>query len=124
MQVLRKNWRALLVLVLLLFGAQAVSSSVCVDQAFLTVLTGPGKIITATVRSPDQDPWEGWVTMTVVVHGETFTFSYPVSVVAGGSKTHRLVFSGTPTLYDHAACEDPDGMTESPEPVAIVETQE
>jgi len=116
-------WKTLLALAVLLVGAQGVASAVCMDPAFMTVLQGPGNTLKSTVQSPDQDPWEGWVTMTVEVAGQSYTFSYPVDVPAQGTRSDRLFFSGTLTLIGYEACNEPDGMTESPEPVAIAQEQ-
>lgn len=121
---MRKIWRTSLVLALLFLAAQGASSEICIDPAPMTVLHGPGNTLTSTVGSPDQDEWNGWVTMTVEVDGQDYTFSYRVSVPAeGGTRTHNLIFSGAPTVKGYQACEDPSGMTESPEPVATVEVE-
>ena len=116
--------RVLLVLAILFFGAQAVDASICIDPAFMTVTNGQGNSLASTVQSPDQNEWTGWVTMTVDVDGQSYTFSYPASAPSGGgTRLFRLFFSGTVTVENYEACLDPNGMTESPEPVAIAEAQ-
>lgn len=124
MRVPRKIWMTSLTLVLLSAGAQGISWATCIDPAPMTVLNGPGDSLLASVQSPDQDEWVGWVTMTVEVDGQTYTFSYQTTAPAGGgTRTDRLFFSGTPTVHGYQACAEPSGMTESPEPVAIVEVE-
>lgn len=124
MRVVRKSWKASLVLAILFFGAPGASSSICMVPAPITVMHGPGNSLSSTVQSPDQNEWSGWVTMTVDVDGQSYTFSYPVNAPAGGGiRLYRLFFSGTVTVFNYVACLDPDGMTESPEPVAIAEAQ-
>ena len=116
--------RTLLVLAVVFVCVQGVASAICLDPAPITVMHAPGNSLSSTVQSPDQNEWTGWVTMTVVVDGQSYRFSYQATAPSGGGvRLHRLFFGGAVTVENFEACQDPDGMTESPEPVAIAELQ-
>jgi len=102
------------------FAAQGVASG-CADQANLTVTHGLGNTLLTQVQSPDGEDWEGSVNMTAQVNGQNYSFSFPVSVPKEEITTHVLLFSGPPTVISALACADPDGTTESPEPIGIAE---
>jgi len=117
MRSLRSSWIAALTAVLLLVGIHQQVAA-CFDPAQLTVTQGQGNKFSGLVTSPDNDPWEGFITLTFEVDGTVYTFSFAVNIPSGSQIAWTVRLTENGTLFNANACEDPGGGTESPDPVA------
>ena len=117
----RWTWTLLLALTLLWCGSPSVAEE-CADQVKVTVTHGMGNTLVVRVENLDEYVgWDDYVLMSVIVDGEHHLYSYRVTLEPDGNITHILLFSDPPTLFGVWVCEDPDGTTESPEPIGIME---